>query len=60
MTKGAIIDPSNDHRIAMACSILALFSEGETIIKNAECVSKSYPSFFEDLVRMGGKVEMIK
>ncbi len=58
-TKGTTIDPSGDHRIAMACSVLALDSEGETIIKNAECVSKSYPSFFEDLVGMGASVEMI-
>lgn len=58
-TRGSVLDPSSDHRIAMACSILAMASEGETIIKNAECVSKSYPSFFEDLSRMGARVEMI-
>jgi len=58
ITKGAEIDTQNDHRIAMACAVLALASEGETIINDAECVSKSYPSFFDDLRSMGADVEV--
>ncbi len=50
---GATIDPHDDHRIAMACSIAALGATGETAIQNAECVEKSYPQFFEDLKRLG-------
>lgn len=50
---GAIIDPHNDHRIAMACAVAALCSEGETVIKDAECVRKSYPNFFNDLGKLG-------
>ena len=46
---GAVIDPHNDHRIAMACAVAALRAEGETTIQNAECVRKSYPQFFTDL-----------
>jgi 3-phosphoshikimate 1-carboxyvinyltransferase len=42
----------------MACAVLAIASEGETTIKDAECVSKSYPSFFEDLKSIGANVEM--
>ncbi len=53
---GATIDPHNDHRIAMACSIAALGAEGETIIQDAECVKKSYPTFFEDLRSLGADV----
>lgn len=53
--KGAVIDPHNDHRIAMACAIAGLNAEGETIIKNAECVNKSYPSFFEDIEKLKSK-----
>lgn len=59
-TRGAEIEPRNDHRIAMACAVLALASDGETVIRNAECVSKSYPSFFDDLRAIGGEVEMIR
>ncbi len=50
---GAVIDPHNDHRIAMACAVAALGAEGETIIQNAECVRKSYPQFFIHLKQLG-------
>jgi 3-phosphoshikimate 1-carboxyvinyltransferase len=39
----------NDHRIAMSIAVSALRCEGEVIIEGAECVEKSYPTFFEDL-----------
>ncbi|MEM4473439.1 MAG: 3-phosphoshikimate 1-carboxyvinyltransferase [Candidatus Bathyarchaeia archaeon] len=53
---GAVIDPHNDHRIAMACSAAALRAKGETRIINAECVRKSYPSFFKDLRLLGANI----
>jgi len=59
LTRGAEIDPRSDHRIAMACSVLALASEGATTINDAWCVSKSYPSFFEDLRSLGADVEVV-
>ncbi|PKP55218.1 MAG: hypothetical protein CVT89_09100 [Candidatus Altiarchaeales archaeon HGW-Altiarchaeales-2] len=49
--KGAEINPHNDHRIAMSCAIAGLSAEGKTVINDAECVNKSYPSFFEDIGR---------
>ena len=49
--KGAVID-STDHRIAMAFAILGLIAEGKTIIKNPDCVSKSFPTFFEELKKL--------
>ena len=39
----------DDHRIAMSIAVSALRCEGEVTIENAECVAKSYPTFFEDL-----------
>ena len=39
----------DDHRIAMSLAISALRCKGEVVIENAECVEKSYPTFFEDL-----------
>jgi 3-phosphoshikimate 1-carboxyvinyltransferase len=53
---GALIDPYNDHRIAMACTVAALGAEGETRIQDSECVKKSYPTFFEDLRSLGAEV----
>jgi 3-phosphoshikimate 1-carboxyvinyltransferase len=53
---GAVLDPHNDHRIAMACSVAALGAEGETTIQNAECVRKSYPQFFTHLKQIGADI----
>jgi 3-phosphoshikimate 1-carboxyvinyltransferase len=53
---GTLIDPHDDHRIAMACAVAALGAEGETRIQNSECVKKSYPTFFEDLRSLGAEV----
>ena len=53
---GALIDPHNDHRIAMACAVAALGAEGQTIIQNAECVRKSYPQFFIHLKQLGAGI----
>lgn len=44
--RGARIDSSGDHRIAMAFSIAALIAEGETEIDGAECVAISFPEFY--------------
>ena len=42
-------DSFDDHRIAMAFGIAALALNGESTIKNAECVSISFPEFWETL-----------
>ncbi len=52
--KGGIIDSFNDHRIAMAFSLLGLISD--VIIRNAECVSVSFPNFFNILRRLGAVI----
>jgi 3-phosphoshikimate 1-carboxyvinyltransferase len=36
----------------MAFAIAALRAQGETLIRNSECVAISYPSFFADLERL--------
>lgn len=46
---GAVIDTQGDHRIAMTFAVASLGAEGETEIRNAECVAISYPNFFRDL-----------
>jgi len=45
----AVIDSFGDHRIAMAFAIAGLFAEGETVIRNTECVNTSYPGFSHHL-----------
>jgi len=51
---GAEIDPRGDHRIAMAFAVAGLAASGETRILNSDCAAVSYPTFFEELRRLGG------
>ncbi len=50
--RGATIDTALDHRIAMSFAIAALAAEGETRLKNADCVKISYPDFYESLFNL--------
>lgn len=49
----------NDHRIVMAFSIAAIRANGKICISEAESISKSYPSFFEDYNKLGGIVNVL-
>lgn len=52
----ATIDTHNDHRLAMAFAVLGM-AVGGTAIAGAECVSKSFPDFFERLEELGAELE---
>ncbi len=45
-----------DHRIVMACAVALSVLGGE--IDGCEAITKSYPSFFEDLKKVGIEVEL--
>lgn len=49
---GTVVDSHMDHRIAMSFAIAALIADGETNIQGSDSVSISYPSFYEDLIRL--------
>ena len=49
---GAVIDSHNDHRLAMAFSLLGAVA-GDTVIEPAECVSKTYPEFWDVIRSLG-------
>lgn len=51
------IDPHNDHRVLMAMVIMALAYNQEAVINDVETVNKSYPNFFNDLEKIGVKIE---
>jgi 3-phosphoshikimate 1-carboxyvinyltransferase len=53
-----VIATYDDHRMAMAFAPLALFG-GQIIIGDAMVVTKSYPTFYEDLASVGFKVEAV-
>ncbi len=54
--KHGVVHSYNDHRIAMAFSSLAPVVMEQLIIKNAECINKSYPDFYHDLQSLGGQI----
>lgn len=49
----------NDHRIVMAMTVFGLCAGSECIIDDAQAITKSYPTFFEDIQSLGGKVEIL-
>ncbi len=45
---GGTVDSAGDHRIAMMGAVAAARCTGQVLIRGADCVSKSYPNFWED------------
>lgn len=54
--KGATVDGWNDHRIVMALAVASSCAEGCVEIKGHDAVSKSYPGFWDDFRRLGGRI----
>ena len=54
---GGTVNSFNDHRIAMSAAIAATVCKEPVTILGAQCVSKSYPRFFEEYQRLGGNYE---
>lgn len=50
-----VFDSHNDHRIVMALSMLS--TKFDITIKDYQAVSKSYPHYFNDLEKLGVKIE---
>jgi 3-phosphoshikimate 1-carboxyvinyltransferase len=50
---GCELDSKHDHRVAMSCAIASIGAIGDSSIRHAEAVSKSYPEFFQNLTRLG-------
>ena len=57
LSGGVTVDSCNDHRIAMMAAIAATRCIRPITITGAECVAKSYPNFWEEYERLGGKLE---
>ncbi len=53
----AVVQSHNDHRIAMAMSVIALAGD-KLVVRGAECINKSYPDFFTDLRQLGAQVRL--
>ncbi len=55
----AKVHSRHDHRIAMACAVAAIKTDGITEIEEAGAVKKSYPDFYDDLKKLGAGVSLI-
>ncbi len=55
--KGKKLFGHNDHRIVMALSVILSKIGGS--IDGVEAVKKSYPNFFNDIIKLGAKVELL-
>jgi len=51
---GGQVDGYGDHRTVMSLAVAALKASGPTRIRGAECVSKSFPGFFQALQHLAG------
>lgn len=47
--KGCVVDSFGDHRTAMSLIIAGLLADGETTVCDTECISTSFPGFYETL-----------
>ena len=50
--KAAAVQSYGDHRVAMSMAIAGLVADGETIVKDTECVNTSFPGFMEMLKKL--------
>lgn len=53
--KPAVVNSFDDHRIVMAAAIASIITK-EVEIKDWQAVKKSYPSFFDEIERLGSDV----
>ena len=56
---GGTVSSYHDHRIAMAAAVASVRCLGDVCIRDAGAVEKSYPGFFEDFAKMGGKSHVV-
>ena len=54
--KGGEVCSWNDHRIAMALAVASVRCKEPLTIEGAECVSKSYPNFWDHFEKLGGDI----
>ena len=52
-TAGVAVDTYDDHRMAMSFALAG--TRVGAVIRDRECVGKTYPAFFDDLARLDGR-----
>lgn len=54
---GITLQTHNDHRIAMMITLLGMVAEEPIVLEDAYVISKSFPSFYEDLIKIGANIK---
>jgi 3-phosphoshikimate 1-carboxyvinyltransferase len=57
LMKTGEVDSHGDHRIAMAAATVAMIARTPVRIAGAECIAKSYPGFYQDIKKLGGRID---
>lgn len=55
--KNAELDSYNDHRLFMAFTIASMLTD-KSIVRGAESIDVSYPSFLNEIKRLGAKINL--
>ena len=51
--KGATVNSYKDHRTAMSLLVAGMVAEGQTQVRDVECINTSFPIFFDLLSQLG-------
>lgn len=57
--QGAEVDSHDDHRLGMALAVAGLVANGQTLVKDANCVADSFPGFVETMQQLGAAMEWV-
>ncbi|MHB8103917.1 MAG: hypothetical protein ACYDG5_00045, partial [Dehalococcoidales bacterium] len=52
-----VLNSRGDHRLAMAFGVLGA-ALGDIVVDGAECVSKTFPTFWDEFIKVGGDVTL--
>ena len=56
--EGGTVDSFNDHRIVMSSAIAASKCKNPVTILGAEAVNKSFPTFFDEIKKLGAEIQI--
>ncbi len=57
--RGGFAEGYNDHRIVMSLAVASVGASGNITLSDMESINKSYPDFFNDIQKLGGKAYVI-
>ena len=54
---GADLTTYHDHRLALSLSVAAMGADSPSTVHGVECVAKTYPSFYDDIQKLGARIK---